>query len=208
MGSTKVEIGRRERKREQTKQSLIKAAMDLFVAKGYTETTIDDIVAAADVAKVTFYYYFKSKEEIVLEFKKNAADDAFKRAKKLLADGEPAPEVLKSLITDICKWTEQNWQLLEVFATQRFSPLMKDEHCHEHDKANPLAALIEQIISTGKESGHFRDDVDGQEAAHFIVLAIMSGQVAWIREGRPKKTLLPKMHRCFDFILHGIVAKN
>src|ERR1700723_2188571 len=122
MDSTKVEVGRRERKREQTKQSLIKAAMDLFVAKGYTETTIDDIVATADVAKVTFYYYFKSKEEIVLEYKKNAADESFKRARRMLAESQPAPEVLNSLIADICKWTEQNWQLLEVFATQRFSP--------------------------------------------------------------------------------------
>jgi AcrR family transcriptional regulator len=203
MESTKVEIGRRERKREQTKQNLIKAAMDLFVAKGYTETTIDDIVAAADVAKVTFYYYFKSKEEIVLEFKKNATDDAFKRAKKMLADGDSAPDVLNSLMMDICKWTEQNWQLLEVFATQRFSPLMKGEHCQEHDKANPFALLVEQIISTGQKDGAFRSDIDTADAAHFVVLAIMSGQVHWIREGRPKKIL----QRCLDFILHGIVAK-
>jgi AcrR family transcriptional regulator len=208
MESINVEIGRRERKREQTKQSLIKAAMDLFVAKGYTETTIDDIVASADVAKVTFYYYFKSKEEIVLEFKKNAADESFKRARKMLAASQPAPEVLNSLIGDICKWTEQNWQLLEVFATQRFSPLMKFEHCHEQDKANPLALLVEQIILAGKESGHFRQDVDAPEAAHFIVLAIMSGQVFWIREGRPSRLLLAKMKRCFDLILHGIAAPN
>jgi AcrR family transcriptional regulator len=208
MDSTKVEVGRRERKREQTKQSLIKAAMDLFVAKGYTETTIDDIVATADVAKVTFYYYFKSKEEIVLEYKKNAADESFKRARRMLAESQPAPEVLNSLITDICKWTEQNWQLLEVFATQRFSPLMKGEHCHEHDQANPLVLLVEEIISAGKVSGHFRKDVDAPEAAHFVVLAIMSGQFFWIREGRPKKLLLAKMQRCFDFILHGIATQQ
>lgn len=69
MERNQILLGRRERK-EQTKQGLISSAIDLFIAKGYDETTIDDIVANADVAKVTFYYYFKSKEEIALEIKK------------------------------------------------------------------------------------------------------------------------------------------
>jgi AcrR family transcriptional regulator len=71
----RIVIGRRERKREQTKQGLLNAAIELFIAKGYDETTIDDIVAAADVAKVTFYYYFKSKEELILEIKDNSIQE-------------------------------------------------------------------------------------------------------------------------------------
>ncbi|WP_342359149.1 helix-turn-helix domain-containing protein [Terrarubrum flagellatum] len=40
-------------------------AEELFIAKGVGQTTIDDIVAGAGVAKGTFYLYFKSKDEIL-----------------------------------------------------------------------------------------------------------------------------------------------
>jgi AcrR family transcriptional regulator len=40
--------------------------MKLFVARGYEATTLDDIAKAAGISRRTFFYYFKSKEEILL----------------------------------------------------------------------------------------------------------------------------------------------
>ncbi|MBU7037860.1 MAG: TetR/AcrR family transcriptional regulator [Theionarchaea archaeon] len=47
------------------KEELIDIAEELFAVKGYEETPVSDIVKKAQVAQGTFYYYFKSKDEIL-----------------------------------------------------------------------------------------------------------------------------------------------
>ncbi|NSB12640.1 TetR/AcrR family transcriptional regulator [Clostridium beijerinckii] len=51
---------------EERKSELIEAAEELFRSKGYNKTTVNDIVKKINVAQGTFYYYFKSKEDIFL----------------------------------------------------------------------------------------------------------------------------------------------
>jgi AcrR family transcriptional regulator len=58
--------GLRERKRRQTLQRIATVGLELFLAKGYEATTLDDITAAADISRRTFFYYFKSKDDILL----------------------------------------------------------------------------------------------------------------------------------------------
>ena len=53
-------MGLRERKRQQTRQELISAAMRLFGEKGYEQTTVAEIAAAAGVSTKTFFNYFAS----------------------------------------------------------------------------------------------------------------------------------------------------
>jgi len=55
----------RDRKRARTRQALIDAATELFARKGYDETTIADIAAAAEIGARTFFSYFASKEELL-----------------------------------------------------------------------------------------------------------------------------------------------
>lgn len=52
--------------REERKQQLIDIALEQFATVGYTKTKISDIVALAGVSQGTFYWHFKSKEEIAL----------------------------------------------------------------------------------------------------------------------------------------------
>src|SRR6059058_2628768 len=56
----------RERTRRAVRDELAQLAKDLFVEKGYYETTIDDLAAAAGMSKRTFFRYFASKEELVM----------------------------------------------------------------------------------------------------------------------------------------------
>jgi AcrR family transcriptional regulator len=56
-------MGLRERKRQQTRQELISAAMRLFGQKGYEQTTVAEIASAAGVSTKTFFNYFASKDE-------------------------------------------------------------------------------------------------------------------------------------------------
>jgi AcrR family transcriptional regulator len=57
--------GLRERKRHETLQRIADAGVRLFLDKGYEKTTIEEIAAAADISRRTFFYYFKSKDDIL-----------------------------------------------------------------------------------------------------------------------------------------------
>ena len=57
--------GLRERKKQRTRNALLRAALELFTTKGYEETTVDEIAEAVDVSQRTFFRYFTNKQEAV-----------------------------------------------------------------------------------------------------------------------------------------------
>lgn len=77
--------------RQTAKEKVISAAQQLMVGQGYTATTVDEIVAAAGVAKGSFYHAFVSKEALALV----ALEDYFKRGMGVIGAGgyrqEPDP---------------------------------------------------------------------------------------------------------------------
>ncbi|MHC3472200.1 TetR family transcriptional regulator [Streptomyces sp. 7R007] len=56
----------RERKKQRTRDALLRAAVELFTTRGYERTTVDDIAEAVDVSQRTFFRYFSGKEEAAL----------------------------------------------------------------------------------------------------------------------------------------------
>ena len=76
--------------RQQMRQDLAAAAMELFANQGYEETTVDQIAAAAGVARRTFFRYFRSKEEAIFP----DHDDTLIRVADLLAGADPAEHPL------------------------------------------------------------------------------------------------------------------
>src|SRR6266511_4097114 len=85
---SELEMGIRKRKKQRTRQALRQAAARLFLERGFEATTIADITAAADVAPRTFFSYFQTKEDVVLD----EGAQRFAKAQKTLQQrphGEP-----------------------------------------------------------------------------------------------------------------------
>lgn len=59
--------GKLEQQKQEKKQNLLTAALELFMENGVAKTSIDQIAGRAQVAKGTFYLYFHDKEDLLQE---------------------------------------------------------------------------------------------------------------------------------------------
>ena len=71
---------------EVRKQEILMVARELFVTKGYEQTSVNDILKIVDIAKGTFYYYFNSKEEVLAAIILDIVEEGAKRAEQILKD--------------------------------------------------------------------------------------------------------------------------
>jgi AcrR family transcriptional regulator len=60
-----METGLRERKKQRTRETIVRVAHELFAERGYAATSVTDIAEAAEISKGTLFAYFPSKEEIL-----------------------------------------------------------------------------------------------------------------------------------------------
>jgi AcrR family transcriptional regulator len=89
------ELPRYERKKAQTRERIYRAALKLFAEQGLQATTVDEIVAAADVAKGTFFNYFRSKEEVFAVFIEIQLGKVARAAKQARKGGASIRDVLR-----------------------------------------------------------------------------------------------------------------
>lgn len=86
------------KKGERRKQDLRNIAYRMFIEKGYENTSVDDIIIEAGIAKGTYYYYFESKEatlEAVIEMMIEKAENI---AKAALMNPVTIPQKLASVV--------------------------------------------------------------------------------------------------------------
>ena len=86
------------KKGERRQQDLLNIAYRMFIEKGYENTSVDDIITEAGIAKGTYYYYFESKEatlEAVIEMMIEKAENI---AKAALMNPVPIPQKLASVV--------------------------------------------------------------------------------------------------------------
>lgn len=89
--TTQAGVSLAERKRQLVSDELTGAALRLLAQKGFDAVTIDEIVAAAGVSKRTFFRYFASKEDVVIQFLAGMGSDM--RAELAARPAEEPPSV-------------------------------------------------------------------------------------------------------------------
>jgi AcrR family transcriptional regulator len=89
--------GLRERKKQQTRDKIARAGLDLFAERGYDQTTLADIADAADVSARTIFAYFESKEDILFCDEPDF-HDGLKRALEERPAGTTTVDALRTFI--------------------------------------------------------------------------------------------------------------
>ncbi|MFI0481008.1 TetR/AcrR family transcriptional regulator [Actinomadura sp. 9N215] len=104
--AAKAGLGLRERKKLRTRQAIREAARRLIESRGYDDTTIEQIAAAAEVSVSTIFRYFPSKEHIVLT--EDFAASGIERLRSRPAD-EPPLVALREALTGMVRELHEDY---------------------------------------------------------------------------------------------------
>ncbi|MFD7920497.1 TetR family transcriptional regulator [Streptomyces sp. NPDC059740] len=93
----------RARRKQRTRNALIRSALELFTDRGYEHTTVDDIAAAVDVSQRTFFRYFANKEDVAFAVQDMVERQYVQALTERPAD-EPPLEALRNAV--LASWED------------------------------------------------------------------------------------------------------
>lgn len=123
--------GLRERKRAAAKAHVAEVAIGLFVERGYGEVSVSEICTVADVARRSFFRYFATKEDVLLEPMRGMADlfeGAIASAPDELDDGAALDYALRVLGVHVIEhWArlEHYFRMIEETAALAAAPALQ-----------------------------------------------------------------------------------
>ena len=143
---------------EERKDQILDAASEVFVEKGVHEARMDDIVKESGLSKGTLYWYFKSKDEIVLSIFERMFSREFQELENLVdADGTAAERLLlytESFVDDVSRMLRlmplayefMAWAFRRKFVQDAFKLYV-----------NKYMDILVPLIQQGIDAGEFRD---------------------------------------------------
>jgi AcrR family transcriptional regulator len=135
--------GLRERHRKRTAADLEEAALELFCEKGFDAVTIDDIAAAADVSRRTFFRYYASKEDVILSDHPKRLDELAAALNRRSAD-EPALTALRHAIISLAgTYEEQRDHMVRRFRLVTTTPALEARSlCLQRNWETSVTAML------------------------------------------------------------------
>ncbi len=170
---------------EGTKEQVIKAAAHLIHIQGYNNTSVEDILRESGIGKGSFYYHFKSKEELgfaVLEWHVNRFGTEVLET-TCSGTGDPLGRIACFLETIAKRQREENCQ--GGCAMGNLALEMSDVHVGFRQKLirvfEAWKERLREILVAAQKIGQIRQDLDPGSLAQFIVAnvegAILLGKV-------------------------------
>ncbi len=173
------ERARRSRRKEARPGELLKAALALFVEKGFAATRVEEVAARAGVSKGTLFLYFASKEEL---FKAVVRENASRHLTEALRELEGFAGASSDLLREFLRrW----WRLYGGTPAAGLTKLMLSEATHfpelarwfQDEVVQPSHALLRRIVQRGIDRGEFRA-VHVPRTVHLIVAPLLQ-MVTW-----------------------------
>jgi AcrR family transcriptional regulator len=142
------------KKGEKRKQELLQIAYRMFLTKGYENTSVDEIIEQAGIAKGTYYYYFESKEMMLEEVIGMMIDQETEAARQVLSADISIPQKIVGIISSFRPTSEEH--SIE-------NALMQPENSLMHEKIKRrlteiVVPLLSEVVEEGISEGIFSCD--------------------------------------------------
>jgi AcrR family transcriptional regulator len=173
---------------EERRRDILDAAVELFARRGFNETTVQDIAAAARVATGTVYLYFPSKDHILLALHRRlgeglaahveaSAVEMFDRQAK----GEPVDyaAAVDTMVEALIGHALSNRDLIEICG--RYRPII---HRGPHSLGERHLDTVIKVLEVGRQLG-FIHTSDPEMTAHLLDAAISETVSDHITYGEP-----------------------
>jgi AcrR family transcriptional regulator len=190
-----------------TRQAIIKAALDLWSERGYgtgiDDTTAEEIAARAGVAKATFYFHFARKDDILMETGWLTARVFYEDALNALIHGGSADEVIDGVTVRLCRRIERVPRLalrkmLRAQSTAEPDPPHRRNDDPEHFGFRRAFAVI---ILHAQQSADMPQTVSPDKLGLMFEAQLMSAIHDWAHEH--DASLLPTLRERFAILLAG-----
>jgi AcrR family transcriptional regulator len=198
--------GLRQERSRQTRQRLVRAALDLWTERGFEtgieETTVEEIVQVAGVTKGTFYFHFARKEEILLEMGWDSAEVANEEARRCLKAGRDLDDSLARVMTVLSRHVRAAPPAAVGRAVAEFrrAPVEPAAGVGRAGIADGLNALF----TRAQETGEMPADIEAAEMAQMLVALVMDAILDW---AAGDAELAPALRSRTALVLAGLRAR-
>ncbi|PDP85649.1 TetR family transcriptional regulator [Glycomyces fuscus] len=191
----------RERKKLRTRRVLADTALRMFLERGFDETTLEDLVATAEVSVRTFFRYYSSKEEVAMAAEGELWQAYAAEVERLRITGPVLPH-LRDCYVDAVRSLSEDWteRYLGTRGLAARTPALRVYHAGTtQDLQARLVELLEAKL--GLDS---REDVRLRLIAEMATAAIRYGSKNWVRAYRHSErtgdaaTLVAEVTAAFD----------
>ena len=192
------ELGLRERKKRERRARIEAVALDLFEAAGFDGTTIDAIAAGADIAPRTFFYYFPTKEDVVLADYAERLQRISDTLRPRPAEESPWAALRSSFLMVAADYETERPQLIRRFSIMAVNPSVYARSLQLQAGWEDAVALV---LSERLDRG--ADTIDARLLAAAALACMRSSLHHWILTGHQQP--LPELVQgCFDRLASGL----
>ena len=193
-----------ERRKEKKKDSIRRAAIELFRTYGFDKVSINDIASKARVSHVTIYNHFGSKEELIRDVIKTAISGLVEVSRSIISSDRPFLEKLEMIVSSkVATAGQYQGELMQTLL--RDSPVMQD--FIETLWAQEIEGLIRELVEEGKQLGYIDKELS-QDAVWYYFEIIRKGSMAdadLLGKIRIDEKLAHDLNHLF---LYGLISKK
>jgi AcrR family transcriptional regulator len=147
---------RRRMAADDRRAQIISVAAKAFEKSGFSQTSMDDIAAAAGIAKPTLYHYFESKNDLLHSIHEEFIDILIARQDARRDTGLRPDQLLLEAMADVLEIIETHRGHVRVFF-ENHRELPRDARAKMRVKRDSYEKTIEDLFVEGIRSGDFRD---------------------------------------------------